>query len=107
MNKEISPELDDIIFSDNLIRDDEMDKIRFTKRGVVDFSEYLLNLDDLHKFYDQNDLKLSYRKNGTKISNEFMLGRAEYKMKKSILKSGVDLKLMIDTVLFYNLDVQT
>ena len=84
-----------------MIRIDEKENLQFSKRGIIKFSEYLLNLEDFNKFYEKDDLKLSYRKAGSNISKDFMVGRAEFKLKKSDLKFGVGLSTLIDIVYIF------
>jgi hypothetical protein len=86
------------LFAPNLIRIDEKENLQFTKKGIIEYSEYLLNLDDFCKFYDKEGLKLAYRKAGSNISKDFMVGRAEYKLKKSDLGPGVGLNTLLDIV---------
>lgn len=86
------------LFVNNLIRKDE-EQIKFTKNGIIGLSLELLDPSvDFNKFYDKENMKLYTRKNGSLVSNEFILGKCEYKIPKKSINEGVTVKNIIDYV---------
>jgi hypothetical protein len=89
---------DESLFSDNLIRKEE-EKINFTKKGIIDLSLELLNPSlEFNKFYDKENMKLYTKLNGSLVSDQFVLGKCEYKLYKKNIKEGVTVKNLIDYV---------
>ncbi len=54
--------LDDEIIDPKYIRKQELDQLKFTRRGIIKFIESFLDMEDFQKFYDKNNLLLYTRK---------------------------------------------
>jgi len=66
------PSSDENLFSENLIRKEE-EKIKFTKKGIIDLSLELLDPSvEFNNFYDKENMRLYTRKNGSLVSEEFV-----------------------------------
>lgn len=78
---------DDVILPEIYIRNDEKDVIKFTRAGVVEYINNILNSDFLLN-YNKEDLKI-YSKNGSEINKEKVLIKADKTIKKSSFKSVI------------------
>lgn len=94
----IDEHLDEPLFEQRLIRPDEAEKINFTRRGIIKFTEELLNITDFNKFYDKNNLILYCKKSGSPVSADFMMGKCEYKIEKTQFPKGLEIKKLVDIV---------
>jgi hypothetical protein len=90
--------LDEVLFEERLIRPDEAEKINFTRRGIIKFTEELLNITDFNKFYEKNNLILHCKKSGSPVTSDFMMGKCEYKLEKSQFLNGCEIEKIVEIV---------
>ena len=79
-----------------LICDYEKGVITFTKNGFIKLFDELWVLDNYKSVYDQNDLIIELRYEGTPMNDKFYLIRSSYKFQKSELKYNKDVDSFID-----------
>ena len=79
-----------------LICDYEKDVITFTKNGFIKLFDELWVLENFKSVYDQDDLLIELRYEGTPMNDKFYLVRSIYKLKKSELKYNKDVDSIID-----------
>ena len=86
LNEEI--EFDELLLSEDspLICSYEMNKIRFSKKGLIDLFNELIQLEDWKNYWNKDNFTVDIRINGSPINSKFSLIRTIYTQKKSELK---------------------
>jgi hypothetical protein len=87
LNLKENIEDDELLISEdsNLICEYEKNKIKFTKNGLFEFFNKLFNLTDFKGLWNNDNLKIEIRNEGTPLTNEFYLIKTTYTQKKSEL----------------------
>jgi hypothetical protein len=99
------------LVDEKYIREEEKEIIKYvsfyiilftpkSKRGLLNYFECLENLSDFDLLYNQNNLVLKTRKNGSDISSSFMLGKTVYTLPLSKFDQDVSIDLISE--LIYN-----
>jgi hypothetical protein len=100
-------EIDDgdtyLVPDEKLIRPDEKEEsnLKFTKKGIADFFEYLQNLHGFEPLHTKENLIMHCRRSGSPFSKNFYLGRLQYKIDKSKLNKKASLQQIRDLVFSY------
>jgi len=84
-------ENDKLLIPENLIRDDEKDKITFTRNGIANFIANLAleNEGKWTPLYNKDNLVLHY-KTGSVFAEKFLLGKMHYSMSKAQFSKPLD-----------------
>jgi hypothetical protein len=89
---DITNENENLILTDSkLILDYERDKIKFTKKGFVDFFKTLEQLDNYKNYWNKENLTIDIRFEGSPISNKFCLIKTFYFYYKKDLNENLNL----------------
>ena len=88
---------DELLIDDKYVRDDEKNKIRFSKLGILTFINTLTTDINWELLYDENDITLFISKDGSPLSKEFLMAKSTLIIKKKDYRK----KLTIDFL--YNL----
>jgi len=85
------------LFPASIIREEEQNKIEFTKDGLLEFFSSIQNLN-YQNIYEENDLKIS-KTNSSIITDKFPLIRCQITKNKSFFAKVPSIRKVIDTFL--------
>jgi len=86
---------DKLLIPEKFIREEEQRKITFSMNGIVKFIEDI-NAEGEDKWtplYNKDNLILHYKK-GSALNSNFLLGRIQYKLQKSLFSRPIDFDLI-------------
>lgn len=104
VEKKIDPN-DLALIEERLIREDEKLLFTFSKNSLVNLVNSFFALEGFETLYDQLDLNLEYKKDGTQLNSEIGLGKGRYKCEKTNFKANITVENMVDFI--YNPEVRT
>ena len=85
------------LFPASIIREEEQNKIEFTKDGLLEFFSSIQNLN-YENIYEENDIKIS-KANSSIITDKFPLIRCQIRKNKSFFAKVPSIRKVIDTLL--------
>lgn len=85
------------LFPASIIREEEQNKIEFTKDGLLEFFSSIQNLN-YENIYEENDIKIS-KANSSIITDKFPLIRCQITKNKSFFAKVPSIRKVIDTLL--------
>lgn len=85
------------LFPASIIREEEQNKIEFTKDGLLEFFSSIQNLN-YQNIYEENDIKIS-KANSSIITDKFPLIRCQITKNKSFFAKVPSIRKVIDTLL--------
>lgn len=85
------------LFPASIIREEEQNKIEFTKDGLLEFFSSIQNLN-YQNIYEENDIKIS-KANSSIITDKFPLIRCQISKNKSFFAKVPSIRKVIDTLL--------
>lgn len=85
------------LFPASIIREEEQNKIEFTKDGLLEFFSRIQNLN-YQNIYEENDIKIS-KANSSIITDKFPLIRCQISKNKSFFAKVPSIRKVIDTLL--------
>ena len=93
-------EYDELLLSNDspLICSYEINKIKFSKKGLIDLFNELIELDEWKNYWKKDNITIDIRDKGSPINKEFYLIKTVYTLKKSELKYNKSIEFFIKLI---------
>ena len=93
-------EYDELLLSNDspLICSYEINTIKFSKKGLIDLFNELIELDEWKNYWKKDNITIDIRDKGSPINEEFYLIKTVYTLKKSELKYNKSIEFFIKLI---------